>query len=311
MAKPAIKINFVPNQIGPFTRYVGKKSTMEHGFYFDAVFTLPFASDPRHIRVWLPDTYDFYGEGAHPVLYMSDGQNLVDKELSAYGDWHLDRVIADLRKEGYPEPILVGIDCPKDPMQRSNELNPPYPVARYFQKRGGPNKPIGEQFINYIVSTLKPLIDELFHTDPRKEATAIGGSSMGGIMAFYGFLAYPQAFGYSLSFSPPFFFYPKWKLKRILRNHFPNPETHARLFLFVGGKDYEHIFTKKVIWMHQYLEKYGYGAGTMGFLYEPEAIHHEEAWYRASYPALKDWLDGIPPKEEVEEEPELPPVKVK
>ncbi|MBE6126398.1 MAG: hypothetical protein E7182_00190 [Erysipelotrichaceae bacterium] len=292
---PAIKINFVPEEIGPFHQHHANKTSMKHGFYYEMLTELPFAKDKRHIRVWLPDSYDFYGEGHHPVLYMSDGQNLVDKYLTRYGDWHLDRVIATLRKEGYPEPILVGIDCPKDSQQRSNELNPPYPVLRRVRKKeGAPKRPIGDQFIAYIVEKLKPLIDETFHTDPRKECTGIGGSSMGGIMSFYAWLCYPKTFGYSHCFSPPFFFYNHRQLRRILKTYDPRPETHGRIFLYVGGKDFEKTFTKGVFWMHKELEKFGYGSGTMGFAYEEKAIHHEEWWYRYSFPALRFWLSELP-----------------
>lgn len=285
-----IKINFLPETIGPFHVHQAKKSSMKHGFYYEMVTKLPFAEDERHVRVWLPDSYDFYGEEKHPVLYMSDGQNLVDKELTRYGDWHLDRVVATLRKERLTEPILVGIDCPEDSLQRCNELNPPYPIRRKVLRHGGPDNPIGDQFLAYIVEALKPLVDSLFHTDPRKEATGIGGSSMGGIMSFYGWLCYPRTFGYSHCFSPPFFFYTHRQLRKILKTYNPNPETHGRIFLFVGGKDFEHQFTKGVLWMHRELEKYGYGEGTMGFAYDPQAIHHEEWWYRYSFAALRFWL---------------------
>ncbi|MCR5348898.1 MAG: hypothetical protein K6E59_04745 [Bacilli bacterium] len=288
-----VKINIIPEEIGPFVRHHGENPTMEYGFYYEWKTTLPFASDERMIRVWLPGTYDFSDPKRYPVLYMADGQNLVDEELTAYGDWHLDRVIRDLMQEGYPEPILVGIDCPKDPQQRMDELNPPYPV-KYFRRKEKPKHPIGDQFINYIVDELKPMIDSLFPTDPRKEATGIGGSSMGGIMAFYGFLAYPNTFGYSHSFSPPFFFYSKRFLRKLLHIHQPNPETHGRVYLYVGGTKNERRFTRKVFYMRDLLEKYGYGTGTMEFDYDKQAIHHEEWWYKHSYPALRFWLGNIP-----------------
>lgn len=289
-----IKINFIPNAIGPFQVFRAKKNSMTHGFYYDYATYLPFAQDKRHIRVWLPDSYDFYGEEKHPVLYMADGQNLVDKYLTKYGDWHLDRVVSTLRKEGYPEPILVGIDSPKDPVQRANELNPPYTVRRKIQKqKEAPLHPIGDQFIDYIVDTLKPMIDTLFHTDPRREATGIGGSSMGGIMAFYGWLAYPLTFGYSHCFSPPFFFYKHRDLRHIMKGFSPNPDTHGRIFLYVGGTDFEKIFTKDVFWMKEELERIGYGKGTMGFAHDAKATHHEEWWYRYSFPAMRFWLKGL------------------
>ena len=58
-----------------------------------------------------------------------------------------------------------------------------------------------------LVNELKPLIDKLFYTIP--DDTAVGGSSMGGIMAFYAYIYRPDVFKMSLSFSPAFFFYKK------------------------------------------------------------------------------------------------------
>ena len=173
-----IKINVIPESFGPFSLRHPERSTMEYGFHYEAKMKLPFDEEERYVRVWLPGTYDFSDPKKYPVLYMADGQNMVDRYLTRYGDWHLDRVVRDLMQQGYPEPILVGIDCPKDPLRRMNELNPPYPIRKKILKRGdGPNAPIGDRFIDYIVDELKPLIDNTFSTDPRKEATGIGGAA--------------------------------------------------------------------------------------------------------------------------------------
>ena len=223
-------------------------------------------------------------------MYMSDGQNLVDGKLSAYGDWHLDRVIHSLSEEGYEEPILVGIDCPKRPRQRTNELNPPYPVLIRIKMRQGPNHPIGDRYINYIADELKPLIDSLFYTDPSVEATAIGGSSMGGIMAWFAFLSRPDIFGFSLAFSPPFFFYSHKMLEKMLSDFEVSPEKQNKIFLYVGGVDFESVFVKDTRYMQKRLLELGFGEDRMGFLSDPEQPHHEEAWAKYSYDAFAFWL---------------------
>lgn len=289
-----IEIRYVPNEFGPFVRHTDLPTTMEYGFYYEAKMKLPFAKEERFVRVWLPGSYDFLAPKKHPVLYMSDGQNLVDKYLTAYGDWHLDRVIHELQRKGLPEPILVGIDSPRDSSQRANELNPPYTVRRKFRKRhNGPDRPIGNQFVGYIIKELKPLIDSIFSTDPRREATGIGGSSMGGIMAFYGWLCYPDTFGFSLSFSVPFFFYSKRDLRRILNLHYPLPRTHGRLAMFVGGKGFEKAFTKDVLYVVKKLRKRGFDESRMRFYLNEDLEHHEESWYQYAEPALRFWLENL------------------
>lgn len=289
-----MEIHVVPNEIGPFVRRVVFDTTMEFGFYYEAKMKLPFAEEERYVRVWLPPTYDFVHPKKHPVMYMSDGQNLVDKFLTKYGDWHLDRVMDKLRKRGYDEAILVGIDSHPDPLQRSNELNPPYPIRRKYVKRGGPTAPIGNLFLDYIARELKPLIDSLFSTNPSREATGIGGSSMGGIMAFYGFLRYGATFGFSLAFSVPFFFYSKRDLRRILKIYRPDPAQSSKIFFFVGGKDFEGDFTKGVFYMNRLLQKkYRFGPDRLRMVYDPDAIHHEEWWSTYAFDALEFWFRGL------------------
>ena len=267
---------------------------MEHGVYYHARLKLPFRFLKREVRVWLPDSYDFHGTKRYPVLYMSDGQNLVDKYLTKFGDWHLDRVVEELKKQGYPEPILVGIDSPKGGeragIKRANELNPPFTV----DLPEGPQDPIGDQFVNFICDTLKPMIDKMFFTLSDKKATGIGGSSMGGIMAFYAYLARPDIFGFSMSFSIPFFFYKEERLKSIIDSFKPSSEKNGLLAMYVGGKDSEKMFVKGTRYVRQLLEKdYGFDEDSLFYQEDLTQIHHEEAWYIYAKPALKFWLGQL------------------
>jgi predicted alpha/beta superfamily hydrolase len=48
--------------------------------------------------------------------------------------------------------------------------------------------------MQWIVSELKPLIDREYRTWPHREATGIGGSSMGGLMSLYAAVCYNEWF---------------------------------------------------------------------------------------------------------------------
>ncbi len=280
-------------KIGPFSLFAPKKTTMKYGTYYDALMDLPFAKDKRHVRVWLPEGYDPKGEKRYPVMYMSDGQNLVDKYLTKFGDWHLDRVIHDLKEEGVVSPILVGVDCPTVDMARNNELGAPYVPTKWLvrHKLAG-MKPIGDQFVNWVADELRPLIDSLFLTDTRLEMTGIGGSSMGGLMAWFAYLSRPDVFGFSLSFSPALFFYHKWKIKEISQEWGLSKDKHHRIFLYVGGKKFEHLFTGKVKWFYKYLKQNGFSDEQVALLVDKKQIHHEEPWSKYSHDALRFWLKG-------------------
>ena len=284
-----------PETFGPFKRFHAKRTTMRYGFYYVASLPLSFdKKKKRAVRVWLPESYDFDNPSPHPVLYMADGQNLVDKYLTRFGDWHLDRVCHRLHKnEGVVEPILVGIDSPNEP-QRMNELNPPYPVLAYLREsRRGPNYPYGHRFVASVIEEVKPLIDELFCTDKRVEATGIGGASMGGIMAFYAFISHPETFGYSHCFSSPFFFYSHKDLRRIMEKNNVNPASNGKIYLYVGGKGFERKFTHDVIYVEKLFREFGFGDDQVQLAVDVEQLHKEEPWSQYSYPALKWWLESI------------------
>lgn len=283
----------IPHKIERFTRYQKKPSTMKYGFYYDAIFTLPFSKEKkRTIRVWLPENYDFDNpEKRFPVIYFSDGQNLVDRHLSAYGEWEFDKTMHKLHKKGLSSVIAVGIDCPKDPLERTKELCPPYkPNQKVFKQEGGVFTPYANKYVDFIVDKLKPLIDSLFYTIPEKETTAVGGSSMGGIMAFYAYIYRPDIFGFSLSFSPAFFFYDKKEWTRILDEHDLSTEKNGKLFLYCGGKEFESIFLKPTFNTYEYMRNRGFSNDQLALSIDTNMIHHEGAWAKYLYDGMKFWL---------------------
>lgn len=283
----------IPNNIGQFKRYTNKPSAMKFGYYYYASFNLPFSKEnKRTIRVWLPEDYDFNNpDKRYPVIYMSDGQNLVDKYLSAYGEWELDKTVHSLMKKGYPGVIAVGIDCPKEPLERTKELCPPYrPRKEIFKNEGGIFSPYANKYVDYVANELKPLIDKLFYTIPDKECTAIGGSSMGGIMAFFAYIYRPDVFGFSLSFSPAFFFYKKNDWLKILDKYEINPDKNGKLFLYCGGKDFEHIFLKPTLNTYDYLVKREFSNEQIALMVDTNEIHHEAAWAKYLPDGLTFWL---------------------
>lgn len=279
----------------PFRPYVKKKgSTLEFGDYYQAKFKLPFADGFRFVRVWLPPEYETNPDIRFPVIYFSDGQNLVDKALTAYGDWHLDKVVHSLSEEGIVPPILVGLDCPKDALQRSNELNPPFAIKPSMRRRHtGPDKPIGDQYIDFMADVVRPLINQLFRTDARKEATGIGGSSMGGIMAFYAYFRRPEVFGFSLAFSIPAFFYQPKRWEELVKSWDIDPKKHGKLAIFVGGEGFEKEFTPGVQATVSFLREAGYGDDQLVFYFDPALPHHEESWSKYAAPAFRFWLQGL------------------
>ncbi|MCB0292771.1 MAG: histidine kinase, partial [Calditrichaeota bacterium] len=63
---------------------------------------------PRDVIVWLPPDYESALQRRYPVLYMHDGQNIIDPQTSAFGqDWRVDEVADSLIRTGEIEPLIV------------------------------------------------------------------------------------------------------------------------------------------------------------------------------------------------------------
>lgn len=155
---------------------------------------------PRHVHVWLPPGYDADATGRYPVVYMHDGQNLFDPATSYGGvPWAADvamrRLIAAGKTKGA---IIVGI------------WNTPARFAEYFPQkavspetyrkfleefRQRPDPPMGDAYLKFLVTELKPFIDRTYRTKPDAANTATMGSSMGGLISAYAACEYPEVFG--------------------------------------------------------------------------------------------------------------------
>ena len=262
---------------------------MKYGYYYHAIFDLPFSKEnKREVRVWLPSNYEFDNPNKRfKVIYMSDGQNLVDKYLSAFGEWEFDKTAQSLMNEGYDSVIAVGIDCPKDPLERTKELCPPYQPRKEILKHEGYFEPYANKYVDYIINNIKPIIDNTFYTLTDRDNTGIGGSSMGGIMAFYAYMYRPDVFGFSLSFSPAFFFYKKRDWTNILNSFAMSPDKNGKVVLYSGGKDFEHLFLKPTIDTYKYLSKKGFAESKIKLIIDEEQIHHEQAWAKYLGDALR------------------------
>jgi predicted alpha/beta superfamily hydrolase len=153
----------------------------------------PQRRNRREVDVYLPSSYE--SGIRYPVVYMMDGQNLSDPATAFAGTWDLEAAIDRLAWRGI-EAIYVGVHHAGP--GRLNEYSP-FPDARH----GGGG---ADEYLAFLVKTLKPRIDRMFHTRRDREATTILGSSMGGLVSLYAFFRYPSVFGRAGVLSPSIWF---------------------------------------------------------------------------------------------------------
>ena len=140
---------------------------------------------PRKLHIHLPRGY-YETDARYPVMYFFDGHNLFSDTDATYGkSWGMTEFLSGWGKDI----IVVGIECGHEGTERLSEYLP-YPAVGRFSEF----EPLGEATMNWIVQEVKPVIDRDYRTIPFRECTAIGGSSMGGIMSLYAAVHYNRWF---------------------------------------------------------------------------------------------------------------------
>ncbi|MDE7264737.1 MAG: alpha/beta hydrolase [Clostridia bacterium] len=151
----------------------------------------------RKAYVYLPENC---GNGEKfPVMYMFDGHNLFsDKEATFGKSWGL----SDYLDENKIPLIIAAVECNHEGNERLSEYSP-----IDFDMRGQKIAGRGKKYMDWLVKTFKPYIDENYPTLPDWENTAIGGSSMGGLMTLYALSAYKKYFSRGAALSPSLWVY--------------------------------------------------------------------------------------------------------
>ena len=242
------------------------------------------------LDVWVPDGYT--AEEKYPVLYLHDGQNLYDAKSSWNKQaWEIDQVGGKLIAEGKIKPfIAVGIHSIDQ--TRVCDLMPEKVLTEYFDHEkytttgfeGFCKKEIrGDEYVNMIVNTIKPLIDSKFSTLTDMENTAVMGSSMGGLASFYAMCERPDVFGTAICVSTHMSVEGEtcWAeaVFAYLRDKLPTDNNH-KIYFDCGDKtsDYYYVpFFEELVSIPQ--EKgYTVENGRLSYGFYPGTAHDEASW---------------------------------
>jgi predicted alpha/beta superfamily hydrolase len=181
-----------------------------------------YLPDDRNVIVYRPPDYEDE-DRRYPVMYMHDGQNLFDPETSFVKGrtWQFGEHADQLIRAGEIEPlIVVGVyNTPR----RLEE----YTHARDKRMGGGDAQKYGQ----LLVEELKPWIDNEYRALPDEANSAMGGSSLGGLVTLYLGLEHAATFGKLAVMSPSIW----WNHKSILGyvNEYDGPPW-PKIWLDVG-----------------------------------------------------------------------------
>ena len=189
----------------------------------ETTFVINGLNDIAHkIWLYLPPNYTTSTE-KYDVIYMHDAQNLFDNATSFVGEWEIDETLNNLYNKTGKSFIVVGVENGGE--KRIEEYTP-----WKHEKYGGGK---GDIYINFLLNKLKPFIDKKYRTKPAAENTAIIGSSLGGLISFYGGLKHPETFGKIGALSTSFWF----SNKVITFAEENGNQKKTKLFLLVGDKE--------------------------------------------------------------------------
>jgi predicted alpha/beta superfamily hydrolase len=230
----------------------------------------------RTVLVYLPPSYDSATADRYPVLYLHDGQNVFDQATSFGEEWRVDETAQELITAGRIAPIIV-VGIYNTGGHRVDEYTP---TPSADGKMGGRADDYGRM----LVEDLKPFIDATYKTFPGAANTAVGGSSLGGLLTMHLGLRYPTAFGKLAVLSPSVW----WDDRAILREVEAIAGKRAqRIWLDAGVREGERVIGDSRLLRDALIAK-GWALGEDLQYFEAEdGEHNERSWGARVGPMLE------------------------
>lgn len=243
--------------------------------------------EPREVQVWLPPGYDSEPQRRYPVLYLHDGQNVFD-HLAAGAEWQVDETAQRLVLAGAVRPLIIV--AVSSTGARTRDYTPvPMRLGEAGVQGGG-----AADYGRYLVQELKPLIDARLRTQPGRDSTAVGGSSLGGLVSMWLVLNHGDVFGAALVVSPSTW----WAQGSIVSDVQAAPASTPTPRLWVdAGTEEGRDMVLGARRLRLALQGRGWAAA---YLEQAGAGHDEAAWAARVEPMLRFLDAGFPPAQPVQ-----------
>ncbi|MBK8212465.1 MAG: hypothetical protein IPK71_01840 [Myxococcales bacterium] len=248
----------------------------------------------RTVEIHVPAVYEATpGEGL-PVLVMQDGQNLFASKGA--GSWNVDVAVDSAITRAEVRPFLV-VAVPHGP-DRFAEYTHTTDSLPGIGAVGG----LADAYAAYVVDDVLPAVRRQLRTREGAASTAIGGSSLGGLVSLYVARARPDVFGAALSFSGTM----SWgtlgrtnpTIEALYRARAPRG---LAIYLDSGGSDGGGCATLTPLVSEERFDQYcesramrdalvtlGWTPGSdLHYAWERDALHDEAAWARRFPSAIR------------------------
>jgi len=250
----------------------------------------------RTIQVYLPPDY-FTSDKRYPVIYLQDGGMLFS---TSDRDVHYDKTLDQLFYSGAIDGVIA-VGIPASSSNRWDEYSPwVNSTLRLWTNswdRGGGE---GNNYLDFIVNTLKPYIDTNYRTLPDRDNTGIGGFSMGALISIYAGLSRPEVFSKVMATSPAVWFaeiYGKWLSNNQLLNYIASIDVpkNVMFYIDIGTNEwadnivtaydtYNNLLKYPYIWqtgaetLYNYLRTMQVPESNLMLIVEEGGIHDVQSW---------------------------------
>jgi predicted alpha/beta superfamily hydrolase len=144
----------------------------------------------------------------------------------------------------------------------------------------------GTAYMDFIVKTVKPLIDSTYRTKPDRKHTIVGGSSAGGIISFMLAWEHPDVFSKAICMSPAFKSISSndWDYARVVESS-NGKKKHVFFYMDNGGVGLESQLQPGIDEMLTALKAKGYKQGKDFVFVRDLAAKHSEADWAKRFPS--------------------------
>ena len=241
----------------------------------------------RAVQVWLPPGYNAHPQQRYPVLYLHDGQNVFDAG-AAGAEWRVDEAAQEGVESGRLVPfIVVAVDHSDDRFRDYTPTGVWLSAARTGRAHDGMQGGRGADYAHYLIDELKPFIDTHYRTLTDAAHTAVGGSSLGGLMSMELALHHADVFGAALVVSPSVWWDNAFVLRDVNARSWPDAHR-PRIWLDIGGREGDGA-VPAVRQLRDAMRAHGWDDTTLTYLEVSDAAHDEASWAQR-VPAMLDFL---------------------
>ena len=258
----------------------------------------PFKSqevESRYLDVWLPPGYS--DEQKYDVLYMHDGRMLFDAETTwNKQEWMVDEVAGTLIEQNKVRPFIV-VAIPNAGAKRHSEFFPQKPFESFtqqiqsslYQQQRSPgnllfmSRVYSDNYLKFIVTEVVPYIESNYSVNMGAAHRYLAGSSMGGLISWYGLMEYPNEFAGAICMSthwPGTFESDKLAFQAFLsyiEKNLPNLTTQ-KIYFDHGDKTLDAAYPLLQKQIDNLLKKNKYPLSQWRSKFFPGENHSEESW---------------------------------